>query len=62
MSKDNIWYVEFPTYRYSQDPKDIARKKGFRIVDARFKGDEKQIENAPQLTLKAEYKPEVQKA
>jgi len=56
-NKNNIWYVEFPTYRYTQDVKELAAKKGLRIVDAKFKGKNKQCENAPSLTLKDEYKP-----
>lgn len=54
---NNIFFVEFPTYRYTQDVKELARKKGLKIVDKRFQGDSPQCENAPSLTLKAKYKP-----
>ena len=50
-----VWYVEFPTYRYEEDAKKLARKNGLRIVDAKFKGKNKQCANAPTLTLKKEF-------
>jgi len=50
-----VWYVEFPTYRYEEDVKATARKAGLKVVDAKFKGDNKQCANAPKLTLKKEY-------
>ena len=45
-----IWYVEFPTYIYNEDVKELARKNNLKIVDVRFQGNEKQCENAPKLT------------
>ena len=51
-----IWYVEFPTFQYNEDVKDLARKNNLKIIDARFQGDNKQCEKAPKLTLKV--KPE----
>ena len=57
MADIKIWYVEFPTYRYNEDAKSLARKAGVKIVDAVFKGDNKQVANAPKLTLKEEYQP-----
>ena len=50
-------FVEFPTYRYTQDVKELARKAGLKIVDIRFQGDMAQAEKAPKLTLKKEYLP-----
>lgn len=50
MAKTNIWYVEFPTYKYKEDVKELARKAGLKIVDAKFQGKNKQCENAPKLT------------
>ena len=51
-----IWYVEFPTFQYNEDVKDLARKNNLKIIDARFQGKNKQCEKAPKLTLKV--KPE----
>ena len=51
-----IWYVEFPTFQYNEDVKDLARKNNLKIIDARFQGENKQCEKAPKLTLKV--KPE----
>lgn len=48
------WYVEFPTYRYVEDVKELARKNGLKIIDAKFQGENKQCEKAPKLTLKKE--------
>lgn len=60
--KDNraVWFVKFPTYVYVQDVKQVARKNDLRIVDARFQGDQKQVEKAPTLTLRKEFQPKVE--
>jgi len=50
------WFVEFPTHRYVEDVKALARKAGLKIVDARYQGKEPQPEDAPKLTLKKEDK------
>ena len=56
MSK--IWFVDFPTYQYKEDVKVLAKSKGLKVINAKFKGGypESQIEkNPPKLTkLKAE--------
>ena len=54
------WYVEFPTYIYNEDVKELARKNNLKIVDVRFQGNEKQCENAPKLTIKGQ-KPKAKK-
>ena len=51
-----IWYVEFPTFQYNEDVKDLARKNNLKIIDAIFQGENKQCEKVPKLTLKV--KPE----
>lgn len=57
MAKEvKAWYVDFPTFQYKEDVKDLARKNGLILVDAKFKGDKKQCEKAPKLTIKDEYK------
>ena len=53
---NNVWYVEFPTFQYNEDVKDLARKNNLKIIDSRFQDDNKQCEKAPKLTLKV--KPE----
>lgn len=55
VDKRKVWFVGFPTYRYTQDVKTVARKADLKVVDARFQGDQKQCENAPKLTLRKEY-------
>ncbi len=47
---NNVWYVEFPTFQYNEDVKELARKNNLKIIDARFQGDNKQCDNAPKLT------------
>ena len=47
---NNIWFLEFPTFQYNEDVKELARKNNLKIIDARFQGDEKQCENVPKLT------------
>ena len=47
---NNIWYVEFPTFQYNEDVKDLARKNNLKIIDAIFQGENKQCDNAPKLT------------
>ena len=49
-----IWYVEFPTFQYNEDVKDLARKNNLKIIDARFQGKNKQCDNAPKLTKAGE--------
>lgn len=51
-----IWYVEFPTYKYKEDVEELAQRNNLEIIDARFQGDNEQCEKAPKLTLKV--KPE----
>lgn len=51
-----VWFIEFPTYRYNEDVKDLARMNNLKIVDAKFQGTLKQCENAPTLTLKGAKK------
>ena len=51
-----IWYVEFPTYKYKEDVKELAQRNNLKIIDATFQGKNKQCEKAPKLTLKV--KPE----
>ncbi len=48
-----IWYVEFPTSQYKEDVKALARKNDLRIRDARYKGENKQVANAPELTKRS---------
>lgn len=55
-----IWLVKFPLYKYSQDVKKVARQKGLKIVDSRFKNgvnSENVVSatEAPKLTIKPEY-------
>jgi len=33
-----IWYVDFPTSQYKENAKDLAKARGLRIIDSRFKG------------------------
>jgi hypothetical protein len=54
MRKSKTWYVDFPTYQYNENVKEIAREKGLKIVDSKFKGSNKQCANAPKLTKKGD--------
>ena len=56
MSKGKLkdWYVAFPTYQYNEDVKAIALEKGLRVIDIKFKGKNKQVNNAPELTIKGD--------
>jgi hypothetical protein len=58
MGAKKTWYVVFPTYQYNEDVRDLALKKNLKIVDARFKGSNKQCPNAPKLTKIGEAKEE----
>jgi len=46
------WYVVMPPYQYNEDIKALAKEKGLKIVDAKFKGSNRQVSNAPELTKK----------
>lgn len=53
-----VWLIEFPTYRYVEDVKDLARKNNLVIYDAKmaqgFNPDYVE-QKPPKLTLKPEY-------
>jgi len=51
------WFIDFPTYKYVENVKELAREHGLSIVDAKFQGEQKQCLNAPSLSLKEEYRP-----
>ena len=53
-----IWYVEFPTYQYNEDVKELARKNNLKIVDAIFQGENEQCVKPPKLT---KIKKDIQK-
>ena len=64
MSDGNIWFVKHPTSQYKEDVKKIAKAKGLKIIDARFKdgiGKEFVADKAPKLTLKSEANKEPKK-
>lgn len=57
-----VWLVEFPTFRYVEDVKSLARRAGLTIIDAAEASDEDRAaavspKDAPKLTVKPEYKP-----
>lgn len=55
-----VWFVDFPTYRYEQNVKELAAEKRLRVLDSKFKGtikDDMVCKDEPKLTLKEEYKP-----
>ena len=49
MAKDKIWYVEFPTYQYNEDVKELAKKNGLKIIDAQFDAGDGE-KDVPKLT------------
>lgn len=55
MSKAKIWYVEFPTYQYNENVKELATKNGLRVIDALFDAGDGEKE-VPKLTKKAKGK------
>ena len=52
MKNKKVWWVDFPTYQYVEDVKKIAKERGLKIIDSRFKGKSRQVANAPELTKK----------
>ena len=53
-----VWYVKFPTFKYVEDVKEIARKNDLMIIDAQYQDGDAQCKNAPKLTLKDDAKSE----
>lgn len=54
--KAPAWYLEGPFHRYKEDVKELARKAGVRIIDARFVAEQDRgnaAEEVPKATLKA---------
>lgn len=65
MSKEkapaNIWLVEHPTDQYNEDVKDLARKNGLVIFDAKQKANLNSdffAQDVPKLTKKKSEKSE----
>lgn len=55
-----VWLVVFPTYKYKEDVKDLARRNNLKIINAKFKHEinPDYVEaKPPKLTLKPEYQP-----
>ena len=50
----NVWYVEFPTFKYNEDVKVIASKAGLKVIDVKFYDEEKAADKTPKLTKKKE--------
>ena len=48
----NVWYIEFPTFKYNEDVKALAAKAGLKIVDAQFYDEDLAAEKTPKLTKK----------
>ena len=61
MAKDKIWYVEFPTYQYNEDVKELAKKNGLKIIDAQFDAGDGE-KDVSKLTKIGEVKERKQKA
>ena len=56
MENKKIWLVSFPTWKYKEDVKDLARRAGLKLMDAKYSGtiDPARVvaeEQAPKLTL-----------
>lgn len=53
-----VWLVEFPTYQYEEDVKQLAAAKNLKVIDARFANsvDEKTIEKSPPKLTKKKTK------
>ena len=49
MEKSKIWYVEFPTYQYNEDVKELAKKNGLKIIDTQFDAGDGE-KDVPKLT------------
>lgn len=50
-----VWLVDFPTYQYEENVKQLANSKGLKIVDAKFSGSinpELVEKSPPKLTKK----------
>lgn len=55
MENRKAWLVDFPTYQYNEDVKELARKAGLIIYDKQFAEsvpDEWVEKNPPKLTKK----------
>ena len=59
-----IWLIEFPIYQYKEDVKELAKRAGLKIIDARYKADIKPeliATEVPKLTKKSAKEIEVAK-
>jgi len=57
LKNNGTWFVKFPTYKYKEDVKDLARKMGIKVVDSRYQSDMEQLPDAPKLTIDLAFKP-----
>ena len=53
--------MEFPTYQYNEDVKELAKKNGLKIIDAQFDAGDGE-KDVPKLTKIGEVKERKQKA
>lgn len=61
-SRPPTWLVDFPTFRYVEDVKALARAAGLRVIDAAYANDlDRKVavsaDKAPKLTLRPEFQP-----
>ena len=49
--KAPVWYLAGPFHRYKEDVKELARKAGVRIIDARFVPEGQRANAAPEKDL-----------
>ena len=57
LKNDGTWFVKFPTFKYNEDVKGLARKNGLKIIDIKFMGDMEQHPKAPKLTINEDFTP-----
>lgn len=49
----DIWFVDFPTFKYKEDVSALAIKNGLEVIDSKF--DDGKGKKGPKLTLKPQY-------
>lgn len=57
IQNDGTWFVQFPTYKYVENVKSLARKNDLRVVDIRYQGDMLQCAKPPKLTIDENFMP-----
>ncbi len=57
IKNDGTWFIKFPTYRYNEDVKKLAKRNDLYIIDEKYQGDMEQCSKPPKITVNEAFTP-----